>query len=128
MSTFHGYCIGFHKHVDFEVLRKRTYRYEGHTVYILLGEYEEDGRRVNVSSTVTKGQYEMYDVPDLGCTECSKHGTSRSARKRGMDPVKRRIAPPKSVRHVHNEEIEKWILEHNGLDYNSLDDYDITGD
>jgi len=92
-----------------------------HTVYMLYG-IRANGAKA--TSMVNREQWERFDVP------IEEHKPrSKRERKEEHDKKMKLIAfpkpkeakePPKNKRKAHNEEIEKWLLENNGIDFSSL--------
>lgn len=73
------------------------------------------------SINVTKSVWDKYDVPVTAAEKLKRKKKSRVFEKnKTKNYHKSPIVPKKSKRKNYDENIEKWIAEHYGLDYNKL--------
>ena len=104
--------------VEFEVESKVRTNVRGHYTYALCG-HTDDG--VRASTIVNKSQWDGFDVP-VEERVVSEKPTRRLERRDKMQrPVKG--AKPRNVlkKRAVNEDIERWLAEHYGIDLDSLD-------
>lgn len=135
MATFYGYVNALHRKMDFEVMEKVRTHTCHHYTYVLTGEATdpETGRKVRASSLVSEGQWNKYDVPVIE-REVNPNGADdrrrAAARKKSMRPAKPRLHPVSKSRRkpAKDPEIERWLMEHNGIDYKEFDDNRIIAD
>ena len=93
-----------------------------HTVYMLYG-IRQNGAKA--TSMVNREQWERFDVPIEERKPRSKRERKEEHKKKMKliafsKETKPSREPGKNKRRAHNEEIEKWLLENNGIDFNSL--------
>ena len=94
-----------------------------HTVYMLYGVRASGAR---ATAMVNHEQWEKFNVPIEEHKPRSKSEIKEEHSKKmkliACPKPKTPKEPGKNKRRAHNEEIEKWLLEHNGLDFNALTD------
>lgn len=112
---------------EFEVTSKIRTDVRGHLTYMLRGVSE---RGIRLHTLVSKSQWDRYDVPveerEVTRTAKQNRDLRRDALSRSLRPPmpRQKTKVPKSRKRVENEEIERWIAEHNGLDFDRLDGLD----
>ena len=117
-NQFEAYSLSQRKKVKFTVEKKTVSNIRGHLTYNLMGT-SQNGK--NVSTLVNKDQWDVFDVPVEKREVNKKVNRLKTRRKRlnAQIPQKERYVP-KSKRKVYNEEIEKWIIEHYGLNADDI--------
>lgn len=125
MATFNGYVRTMMRKVDFEVTSKVRTATHGHYTYALCGEYvREDGTVIRCGALVNKGQWDRYDVPVTDKVAGKNRKADHLRKRRAME----RVVPSKNYRKSTDEEIERWLLEHAEMNFESLDSNRITTD
>lgn len=104
---------------DCEVIEKKVYNVQGHEKYVLIG-LDTCNKRAGIN--VTRTTWDKFDVPITTSINIKK----KKNRYRDYESNKKTfqksypIIPPKKRRKNHDENIERWIAEHYGLDYEKL--------
>ena len=116
MAKFRTYVLVEKQDAEFEVTNKIRTNVRGHYTYMLQG-LTERGNKAN--AVVNKSQYDKFDVP-----ESEREITGKIHRDTIQDNLlskKRKPRPlTKNKRKAYNEEIERWLAEHNGIDFDKL--------
>lgn len=104
---------------DCQVIEKKTYQLKNQHIYMLIG---LDSCNKRASIHVTKATWDRFDVPITDNKEIKKkkqqnHHDYELNKKNNR---KSAVIPCKGKRRNYDENIEKWIAEHYGLDYNKL--------
>lgn len=114
---FRAYVLGEKQFADFEVTSKIRTDVRGHLVYVLCG-FTERGNKA--SATVNKSQWDAFDVPMVEKSVNKKTDRKRK-RNNSMQPhIGRKTPVPKNQKRVYDEEIERWLASHYGIDLNEL--------
>ena len=100
--------------VEFEVTNKIRTDVRGHYTYMLQG-VTDRGRKAN--ALVNRSQYDRFDVPSEE-RSVERKIDRKSIRRKSIEPARR---PASGGRRALNEEVERWLAEHNGIDFDSLD-------
>ena len=98
------------------------------TVYMLWG-VRVDGRQATLFCN--KERWDEYDVP-VEETKVRSKEEKKAEHKINVELLacpkeKKEREKPKNCKRVYNEEIEKWLLEHNGIDFSNLLDKNLFG-
>ena len=116
MATFTTYVLVEKKESEFEVTNKIRTDVRGHYTYMLQGRTKL-GNKAN--AVVNKSQYDKFDVPSEERVVTRK--INRRTIQNNTLSKKRKERPlPKSRRKAYNEDIERWLAEHNGIDFDKL--------
>ncbi len=127
MNTARGYCTATRRMEEFEVTSKIRTDVRGHFTYMLRG---TGPRGITLHALVNKTQWDRYDVPVV---EKAVTRTAKQNRELRDDAAMRYLKKPlpkqkskvkKCRKRVFNEDIERWIAEHNDLDFDKLDGMD----
>lgn len=100
------------------MVEKKTYQIRQNHIYLLIG-VDKFNKRASVN--VTKSVWDKFDVP---VTTVEKLKKKRDVQTYENNKKKRHrkspVVPQKNKRKNYDENIERWIAEHYGLDYEKL--------
>lgn len=109
--------VQYRKWVELEIYQKGYCNVRGHLVYNIHG-MDADGHKC--TNNVAKDVWDRFDVPVIEFQMRKKQ--SRKEKEKQLNREKRTWTRKidKCCRKIKNDEIEKWLAEHNGLDLNNL--------
>lgn len=144
MILHNVYFFGLNKRMDGEVFEKVIWEYPDKKrrysfCVIVPGALTVNGKKVVQYQNVNQSQWEQCDVPyrivqcqykkhrDVNSNRRNKFATDQ-IRARSLQRPRELNTPYKNQRKIYNEEIERWLAEHNGIDFSEFEDNSIISD
>lgn len=114
------YMLQYKDWRELEVFQKGFVNVRGHFVYNIWGKDEFGKKCVN---NVAKDVWDRFDVPVVEYQTAKKE--TREKKEKYLNRTTKNWSNPifkSDNRRINNEEIEKWLAEHNNLDLNNIKD------
>lgn len=113
------YMLQYRKWEELEVYQKGYCNVRGHYVYNIHGKDEQGHKCMN---NVSKDVWDRFDVPVIEFKMRKRERKSRKEKEKVLNKSKKTWSRKidKFFRRVKNDEIEKWLAEHNNMDLNNL--------
>lgn len=114
------YMLQYKDWKELEIFQKGFVNVRGHLVYNIWGKDELGKKCVN---NVAKDVWDRFDVPVVEYQMTEKE--TREKKEKYLNRTTKEWSNPifkSDKRRTKNEEIEKWLAEHNNLDLNSIKD------
>ncbi len=111
------YMIQYRKWEELEIYQKGYCNVRGHLVYNIHGKDEQGHKCMN---NVAKEVWDRFDVPVIEFEVRKKQSRKEKEKQLNREKKTWSRGVDKFYRRIKNEDIEKWLAEHNGLDMNNL--------